>query len=214
MAKRTFDQYCPIARALDVVGERWSLLIVRELLLGPKRYTDLRRALPGMWTNLLAGRLRQLERAGVIEHVDLPPPVARTVYKLTERGRELEPVLLGLGRWGRPLLSGHRREDPPLSTSVLLGLRAFFQPAAAAKIEERYELKIGEAAFTVVVRQGRVEIRSGPPEDPAATLHADPAALLDVRFGRLDIRVAIERGLLRFEGPDASVSRLRRAFAL
>ena len=97
MTKRTFDQNCPIARSLDVVGERWTLLIVRELVLGPKRYTDLREALPGIWTNLLADRLRQLESAGVIARRELPPPAARTVYELTERGRQLEPVLLALG---------------------------------------------------------------------------------------------------------------------
>lgn len=214
VTRRTFDQYCPIARALEVVGERWSLLIVRELLLGPKRYTDLRRAMPGMWTNLLADRLRQLERVGVIERVDLPPPAARRVYQLTERGRALEPVLLGLGRWGIPLLSGRKKEDPPPSTSVLLGLRAFFRPAAAAKIDERYEVRIGEESYTAVVQRGRLEIHPGPPDAPAATLRADPAGLLDVRVGRVDVGTAIERGLLRFDGPDAGVRRFRRAFAL
>jgi DNA-binding HxlR family transcriptional regulator len=121
MTRRTFDEYCPIARALEVVGERWSLLIVRELLLGPKRYTDLRQALPRMWTNLLADRLRHLERAGVIEQVDLPPPAARTVYQLTERGRGLEPVVLGLGRWGIPLLSAVGRRARRLAHPSCLG---------------------------------------------------------------------------------------------
>lgn len=214
MTRRTFGQYCPIARALEVVGERWSLLIVRELLLGPRRYTDLRQALPRMWTNLLADRLRQLERAGVIEQVDLPPPVARTVYQLSERGRGLEPVVLGLGLWGIPLLSAQRTGDPPLSTSVLLGLRAFFRPAAAAQTEERYELRVGGEPFTAIVRRGRLEVRSGRPDSPAATLHADPAGLLDVRLGRINVEAAIERGVLRFNGPRASVRRLRRAFAL
>jgi DNA-binding HxlR family transcriptional regulator len=214
MTRRTFDQYCPIARALEVVGERWSLLIVRELLLGPRRYTDLRRALPRMWTNLLADRLRYLERAGVIEKVDMPPPTARTVYQLTERGRGLEPVVLGLGRWGIPLLSGRRKEGPPLSTSVLLGVRAFFQPTAAARTEERYELRIGGEPFTAIVQRSRLAVRSGQPDNPAATLHADPAGLLDVRFGRIGVGAAIEKGLLRFDGPDASVRRLRRTLGL
>lgn len=213
MTRRTFDQYCPIAQALEVVGERWSLLIVRELLLGPKRYTDLRRALPGMWTNLLADRLRHLERAGVIEQVDLPPPAARTVYRLTERGRGLEPLVLGLGQWGIPLLAGRRKGTPPLSTSVLLGVRAFFQPSAV-QAEERYELRIGGQPFTATVRRGLLDLRPGQPDSPAATLHADPAGLLDVRLGRIDIGAAIRKGLLRFDGPDASVRRLRRAFAL
>jgi DNA-binding HxlR family transcriptional regulator len=214
VTRRTFDQYCPIARALDVVGERWSLLIIRELLLGPKRYTDLRQALPGMWTNLLAARLQQLETAGVIERVDLPPPAARTVYRLTERGKELEDVVLGLGRWGIPLLSSRRKRNPPLSTAVLLGLRAFFQPGAAPKIDESYEVRIGGDPFTAVVQRGRLDIRPGSPDDPAATLHADLAGLLDVRLGRVDIGTAIETGLLRFEGSNTSVRRLRQAFAL
>jgi DNA-binding HxlR family transcriptional regulator len=213
MTRRTFDQYCSIARALEVVGERWSLLIVRELLLGPKRYTDLRQALPRMWANLLAGRLRYLERAGVVERVDLPPPAARTVYQLTDRGRGLEPVVLGLGRWGIPLLAGRRKQDPPLSTSVLIGFRAFFQPAAA-QAEERYELRIGGQPFTATVRRGLLDLRSGQPDKPAATVHADPAGLLDIRLGRIDVGAAIGKGILRFDGPDASVRRLRRAFAL
>jgi DNA-binding HxlR family transcriptional regulator len=213
MTRRNFDQYCPIAEALQVVGERWSLLIVRELLLGPKRYTDLRRALPRMWTNLLADRLRHLERAGVIEQVDLPPPAARTVYQLTERGRGLEPVILGLGRWGIPLFAGRRKGNPPLSTSVLLGVRAFFQPAAL-RTEGHYELRIGGRPFTATVQRGLLDLRSGPPDSPAATLHADPAGLLDIRLGRIDVGAAIRKGLLRFDGPEASVRRMRRAFAL
>ena len=213
MTRRNFDQHCPIAEALDVVGERWSLLIVRELLLGPKRYTDLRQALPRMWTNLLADRLRQLERAGVIEQVELPPPAARTVYQLTERGRGLEPVVLGLGRWGIPLFAGRRKGNPPLSTSVLLGVRAFFQPASA-QTEERYELRVGGHPFTASVQRGLLNLRSGQPDSPAATLYADPAALLDVRLGRIDVEAAIRKGTLRFDGPDVNVRRLRRVFAL
>ncbi len=214
MTKRTFDQYCPIARSLDVVGERWSLLIVRELLLGPKRYTDLREALPGMWTNLLAERLRELEAARVIERVELPPPAARAVYQLTERGRELEPVLLGLGQWGIPLLSGRSKDGAPVSTSVLLGLRAFFQPAAAAKVEERYDVRVGGEPFSASVQRGRLELRSGAPDRPAATLYAAPAGLVDIRLGRVDVKTAIKSGLLRFEGPAAGVRRLRRVFSL
>ncbi|HEX2712966.1 MAG TPA: winged helix-turn-helix transcriptional regulator, partial [Candidatus Acidoferrales bacterium] len=213
MTRRHFDQQCPIAEALDVVGERWSLLIVRELLLGPKRYTDLRRALSRMWTNLLADRLRHLERAEVIEQVELPPPSARTVYQLTDRGRGLEPVVLGLGLWGIPLFAGRRKGNPPLSTSVLLGVRAFFQPASV-QTEERYELRIGGQPFTASVQRGRLNLRSGQPDSPAATLSADPAALLDVRLGRIDVEAAIGKGHLRFEGSEASVRRLRRAIAL
>jgi DNA-binding HxlR family transcriptional regulator len=213
MTRRTFDQHCPIARALDVVGERWSLLIVRELVLGPRRYTDLRRALPGMWTNLLADRLRQLESAGVVRRRELPPPAARTVYELTERGRQLESVLLDLGSWGIPLLDGERGEVPS-TTAVLLGLRAFFRPEVTPSTDERYAVRVGTEALTAMVQHGRLEFRPGAPDAPAAALQADPRALLDIRSGRLSLADALEQGLLRFEGPAAAIRRLRRAFAL
>src|SRR5271155_445348 len=102
---RSYGQYCSVAKALDVVGERWTLLIVRELLLrGDLRYTDLRQGLPGIATNLLADRLRELERLGVVEREEAPPPIAATVYRLTSHGQRLGPVLLELGRWGSGLL--------------------------------------------------------------------------------------------------------------
>jgi DNA-binding HxlR family transcriptional regulator/putative sterol carrier protein len=211
VTRRTFDQHCPIARALDVVGERWSLLIVRELVLGPKRYTDLRRALPGMWTNLLADRLRQLESAGVVRRRELPPPAARTVYELTDRGRQLETVLLALGGWGLPLLEADR-EEVPVSTAVLVGLRAFFHPEDA--LDETYGLQIGSEQLTALVRGGRLEFRPGRPEAPAASLRADPAALVEVRQGRLPVPTAVAAGRIRFEGEPAAVGRLRRAFSL
>src|SRR5919198_6110493 len=100
MTSRTYEQFCGVARALDLVGERWALLVVRDLVLGPKRFTDLRRGLPGMGTNILAARLKELEHAGVVRRRTLPPPAASAVYELTEWGHELEPVVLALGRWG------------------------------------------------------------------------------------------------------------------
>lgn len=155
MTKRTFDQYCPIARALEVVGERWSLLIVRELMLGPKRYTDLRRALPGMWTNLLADRLSELESVGVIARRELPAPAARTVYELTARGRDLEPVLLQLGTWGAPLLERRRSDQVPASTAVLVGLRAWFQAEAGLTGDLRAADRRGDVCRLGARRAGR-----------------------------------------------------------
>src|SRR5271167_1726439 len=99
MATRTYHQICPVARALDVIGERWALLVVRELLLGPKRFTDLRAGMPNLSPDVLSQRLRELEQAGVLRRDRLPPPIASQVYELTDWGRELEPVVLGLGRW-------------------------------------------------------------------------------------------------------------------
>src|ERR687884_1369381 len=100
MTARSYRQFCGIARALDLVGERWALLVVRELVIGPKRFTDLRQGLPGIATNVLSQRLRQLERDGVVARRTLPPPAASTVYELSDYGQELVPILLALGRWG------------------------------------------------------------------------------------------------------------------
>jgi DNA-binding HxlR family transcriptional regulator len=213
VTRRTFDQYCPIARALDVIGERWSLLIVRELRLGSKRYTDLRQALPGMWTNLLADRLRHLESAGVVRRHEMPPPAARTVYELTERGRQLEPVLLALGGWGMALLEADG-EEMPVSTGVLVGLTAFFRPEEASGADEQYSVEVGSESLTALVRNGKLEFRSGAPEKPAATLRADPAALAEIRRGGLSVPAAVAKGRVSFEGTPAAVRRLRRLFAL
>jgi len=111
MPRRSYDQYCPIARALDTVGERWALLIVRELLEGPRRYTDLHADLPGVSTDVLAGRLKDMERDGLVTRRRLPPPGAAYVYELTGQGRELRPVLDALGVWGAPLLGEPRPTD-------------------------------------------------------------------------------------------------------
>jgi DNA-binding HxlR family transcriptional regulator len=189
------------------------LLIVRELMLGPKRYTDLRRALPGMWTNLLAGRLRELELAGAIHRRELPPPASRTVYELTDRGRQLESVLLELGKWGFAFLDGDQSQVPP-TTAVLCGLWAFFDSEASVSAEERYGIHVGTEHVTAVVRHGRLEFRPGAPEAPSATLHADPKCLLDIRTGRLSVSAAEAKGLLRFEGRAALIRRLRGSFAL
>src|ERR1700751_2304890 len=129
---RSYGQYCAVAKALDVVGDRWTLLIVRELLLaGPCRYTDLRNGLPGIATNLLADRLRELEDAGIVRGELAPPPVAPTLYALTERGGALEPIVLELGRWGSPLMAEPVGEEAVRSHRLSLpGGEVLVDPAA------------------------------------------------------------------------------------
>src|ERR1041385_5643147 len=141
MTSRSYDQFCGVARALDLVGERWALLLVRDLLLSPKRFTDLRRGLPGIGTNVLAARLKELERAGVIARRTLPPPAASIVYELTEYGRALEGPLLALGRWGA--VSMGRREDRQALRSewLAVALKAFFRPEAAADLRATVALR-------------------------------------------------------------------------
>lgn len=215
MTRRTYDQYCPIATALEVVGERWSLLIVRELLVSARRYSELRAALPGMWTNLLADRLAHLERHGVIRRVQRPAPGASTVYELTEEGVALEPVLLALGGWGLSRLGDQRPDQPvPTSTAVLAGLRAWFRPELAADVDEAFGAQLGELAVVMEVSRGRVRINPTDARVPTATLTADPAVLLDVRRGELGVADAEESGKLRFDGSRAAVVRFRRLFQL
>src|SRR5919202_1684482 len=151
---RTYCDGCAAAHALDLVGERWALLVVRELLLGPKRFTDLRAGLPGVSPNVLAQRLRELERAGVVRRRKLPPPAASKVYELTEWGLELEPVIVRLGRWGAR--SPLRPLDAALGVdSLVLSFRTMFDPLAADGLTASYELRLGEDVFVAVVDDGR-----------------------------------------------------------
>ncbi|HWO48157.1 MAG TPA: helix-turn-helix domain-containing protein, partial [Solirubrobacterales bacterium] len=139
--KRSYGEACRFAHALDLVGERWALLVVRELLLGPKRFTDIRNGLPSASTNILAERLRELEQGGVIRKIKLPPPAGVSVYELTEWGRGLEPIAISLGAWA--LRSPSFPRDAPVGTdSVALALQTFFDPAAAEGLSARYELRL------------------------------------------------------------------------
>src|SRR5215211_4237517 len=198
MTRRTYGDRCGIARALDLVGERWALLVVRELLLGPKRFTDLRAGLPNIGPDVLAQRLRDLEASGVAERATLPPPAASQVYGLTEWGRELEPVVLGLGRWGSraPVPS----EDAPLGPdAAMLALKTMFTPSDG--LRARYEVRFGENVYDVRVDGERLEITRGEPERSDATIDTDPATLATVLWhGRPQTD-------LRVEGSRATVGR-------
>lgn len=176
-APRTYGDRCGVARALDLVGERWALLVVRELLLGPKRFTDLREGMPNASPNVLSQRLRELEDAGIVRRDTLPPPAGSRVYELTDRGRELEPVVLALGRWGSraPFPPGDARLGVD---SFAIALRTLFDPAAAAGLDEAYELRLAGQVFTVRVSDGTLEVARGPADEPVATIEAEDAGAL------------------------------------
>src|ERR671920_830119 len=165
MAKR-FDQYCPIAHALSLVGERWALLIVRELLRGPKRYTDLAAGLPGIGTNVLATRLRELEAAGVIQRRKLPPPAASTVYELTEYGQGLEEVLHAIARWGARSLGLPKREDDLEPEWGLNAFPALLYPERARGLTETFVVRIDDDAFRAGLIAGRLRVDIGAPLEP------------------------------------------------
>lgn len=173
---RSYGDGCGIARALDVIGERWALLIVRELVYGPKRFSDLRGGL-GLSPNVLTQRLSELEASGVVERRN----IAGGLYELTAWGRELHPLLLQLGRWGARSL--HKPEGELGSDALMLALEATFVPANAGDLSASYELKLGEERFTVDVREQRLTVSRGTAQAPDAVIRADVASLRAVVFG-------------------------------
>jgi len=178
--KRTYGDQCGIARALDVVGERWALLVVRELLLGPKRFTDLRAGLPHVSPDVLSQRLRQLEDDGVVRRRTLPPPAASQVYELTDRGQELEPVVLALGRWGSraPFPAGH---EPLGVDALVLALKTLYRPDRAdGLISSSFELRLGEDRFHARLDNGRLEVSRGAAAHPLATIDTDSGTLQQI----------------------------------
>src|SRR5918998_6578781 len=172
---RTYGDRCGIARALDVIGERCSLLVVRELLLGPKRFTDLRTGLPKISPDVLAQRLRELEEAGVVARATLPPPAASKVYELTDRGRDLAPVLHALGRWGaaEPVA-----DDVPMGADALMvALPTTFRADRADGAELEIGITLGSDSFSARVREGRLDVTRGAPAAPDATIATDVPTL-------------------------------------
>lgn len=210
MGKRSYDQHCTVARALDVVGERWTLLLVRELLTGPKRFKDLLGGLPGIGTNLLAARLKALEGHGVVRRATLPPPAGSGVYELTKMGRSLEPAVVALSRWGSRLVEGPRDGDECRPSWVVMALRSLFEPGATGGLRETYELRIDGEAFYLRVDGGEVQARQGTAEDPDVVVSGDASIFLALTAGRLVPEKALESGEIRIEGGDDARTRCLR----
>ena len=210
---RTYDDGCAAAHALDLVGERWALLVVRELLLGPKRFTDLRSGLPHASPNVLAQRLRDLEAAGVVRRGKLPPPAASKIYELTEWGRDLEPVIIALGRWG--VRSPSKPPDAELGVdSLILSFRTMFDPDRAEGLDASYEFRLGEDRFRAEVADGRLEIERGTAAQPDATVEADAGALAGLVYDDLELDDTLSSGDLRIKGDRAMVERFLALFPL
>ena len=211
MAKRRYGQFCALARALDKVGERWSLLIVRELLLGPQRYTDLLNALPGVGTNLLADRLKELERNGVVKRGSLPPPGSTAVYELTAHGLELEAAVIALTRWGsrdlRPRRGEHFRP-----AWFGLAMRAAFRPEAAIGISEVYEFRIDEVVLHARIDDGELEVRQGGADEPDLIFTSDTRTLRKVLSAQLTLADAVSSDKARIEGDMSALGRCASLF--
>ena len=196
---RTDVDGCSSAHALDLVGERWALLIVRDLLFGPKRFTDLQAGLPQGSPNVLTQRLRELEAAGIVRRRKLPPPAAAMVYELTDWGAQLEPILMGLQRWGAgsPAMS---HEVPVGCDAAMLALKNMFSAEAAAAFEAVVEIRFDTGTFGVAVRDGAIEINRGAARHADVVIATDPVTLEEVAFGMRTIKEAERSSALRFEG--------------
>lgn len=210
---KTYSDACGIPRALDRLGERWALMVVRELILGPKRFTDLRAGLPHASPNVLSQRLRELEERGVVQRATLPPPAGSKVYELTEWGQELEPVLEALGRWGAraPLAPPEVGMSPD---AHILSLKTLFDPALAEGFSATLQLKLGDQRFVADVGDGRLEIETGETVEPAATVATDHGTLLALAHRRLHLKDALSAGDVVISGDKALVKRFLGLFTL
>ena len=208
MSTRRYDDPCGIARALDAVGERWALLVVRELIFGPKRFSQLRDGLHGVSPNVLSQRLRDLEDGGIVRRDALDPPAGVPVYGLTARGLALEPILLELGRWGsqQPLPAAGELG----ASAVLLALKTVFDPAA--DLDAIFALRIDGDWFRVTIAGGSIDIVHGRTEHPTVSLQADAATLRSVAFGREPIAAAERDGRLTVGGDRDLAERFTRMF--
>jgi DNA-binding HxlR family transcriptional regulator len=208
MRSRSYKQFCALAYALDIVGERWTLLIIRELLSGPRRYKDLVDGLPGISTNLLCDRLEGLEQHGILIRRVLPPPAGSTVYELTPLGQALEKAAVELGRWGSQFLpTSLEGVALPSAGAMSLAMKAFFQPEQARDVHETYELHLGHEVLQVQSQGDELRVQQGQARQADVVFHTDMPSYLGLFTGQIEPDEAIARGLVRIEGDPAALSR-------
>lgn len=203
---RSYGDPCGVARGLDIIGERWALLVVRDLLLGPRRFNDLLGGLPGVSPNVLSQRLRQLTEHGVVRRRDLGPPTRVHLYELTEWGRALEPILLQFGRWGSQ--SPQSPEGALGIDSLLLSIKAMVDPERAATLAGVYALHVDADTYVVDVAEDAVQIRRGAAAEPDATLTTDLDTLRAVCGQQTTVAAALDSGALRLSGAEDARRRL------
>ncbi|HTU71914.1 MAG TPA: helix-turn-helix domain-containing protein [Trebonia sp.] len=198
MTRRDYRQYCGLARALELVGERWALLIIRDLSVRPRRYTDLLEGLPGIPTNVLSTRLKELEQSGIVERRVAPAPQRGVLYALTPAGQALEPAVLTLGRWGAAQLEDPRPGEIVTPESVTMTLRAVFNADAAAGLSVSWEVRGGDMVLHLVVTDGKLEAGVGPaPGQPDLVITFQPEGLPSYQA----LVQAAKCGLVQLDGP-------------
>jgi DNA-binding HxlR family transcriptional regulator/putative sterol carrier protein len=213
MPEHRYQQYCGLARALDVAGDRWTLLIVRELVPGPRRFTDLIEGLPGVSRNLLAERLRALENDGIVTRQELPPPAARQVYELTDDGRDLAAAMAPLIAWGARRMSDRGPMDTFHPRWAAIGMSVLADREAARGVRETYQFVVGRSAFYFAIDEGSIRLGDGWAEDPAVTWTTDEETWADIASGKLTAPAAAATGALIINGRSQAANRLRKIFS-
>ncbi|MDQ3787046.1 MAG: helix-turn-helix transcriptional regulator [Actinomycetota bacterium] len=210
---RSYGQYCGLAQALDLIGERWALLIVRDLLLGPKRFTDLRLGLPRIPTNVLSARLKELETAGVIRRRTLPRPSSVVAYELTEYGAELESIVLRLGLWGAKSMGAPKPEDIVTADGEALALKANFKPELAAGVQVSYEVHVGDVVVHALIDDGTITVGEGAaPDADLVVAMPEMTTLKPLLTRELPAGEAVGSGAVRLTGDMAEFERFLDLF--
>jgi DNA-binding HxlR family transcriptional regulator/putative sterol carrier protein len=213
MPEHRYQQYCGLARSLDVAGDRWTLLIVRELMPGPRRFTDLIDGLPGISRNLLTERLRALERDGIVARPELPPPAARQVYELTDDGRDLGGAMVPLIAWGARRLGDRKPTESFRARWAALAMAAFADREPAKGVSETYQYLVGRSAFHFTVDNGSIQLHDGRAEDPSVVLTTDEETWADIASGKITASSAAATGALTVAGDRQAAKRLGKIFS-
>lgn len=213
LVRRSYGQYCGFARALELVGERWALLIVRDLLVGPKRFSEIERGLPGIPTNILTARLNELEDSGLVRRRLLERPAKGVVYELTGDGRALEEPVMALGRWGAQRLGDPRTDETVTEDSIAMALRTTFRSEAARKARVTYLLRLGPIEVHARVRDGTLVVGRGPVEKPDLVIETGPAMRL-LMAHEVTPAEAIKKRLVKITGDPKLLQRFVEIFRI
>ena len=213
MTEHRYQQYCALARALDIAGDRWTLLIVRELVPGPRRFTDLIDGLPGISRKLLTERLRALERDGIIARRELPPPAARQVYELTGDGRDLAEAMAPLIAWGIRRLGDRQPAESFRPRWSAVGMAGLADREAATGVSETYEYLVDDSAFHFIVDDGSIQLHDGRARDPAVVVTTDEDTWTDIGSGKIRFSSALATGAVTITGDAHAAKRMRKIFS-
>jgi DNA-binding HxlR family transcriptional regulator/putative sterol carrier protein len=213
MTKHRYQQYCALARALDVVGDRWTLLIVRELTPGPRRFTDLLDGLPGIGRNLLTERLRVLEQDGVIVRQELPPPAARQVYALTDDGHDLAAAMAPMIAWGARRIGDRKRGEVFRARWTAVAMLSLADREAAKGVRESYQYVVGDSVFHFTIDDGSIQLHDGPARDPALIWTTDEQTWAEITSGKTTFSSAIRTGALSVTGDRQAAKRMLKIFS-